>query len=217
MPSASSSAPSRACAILCLLALVVVVVVAATDDHPQNSRKSRDAILEEAALRTGKSAGEILGLLSRLAERRGSPEAELPSPLEESETVAFPERRPMVGSSASSSSLDGGMRLPGHSTGMRDDDAHVGGRLDLDRLLRLSGFPGPGGGVPGDQEDSAILDFLEEVARHGSNEAGSGAGDQPAAHDGPLNGNATAEATSRRSRTSVRVPLLPLSPPVSHP
>ena len=249
-------------AFLCLLALAVAV---AASNHPSNSRKSReelldeDSILEKAALRTGESPQEILRLPGRVAARRnGSPEAGLPRRLEDPDDIALMERR--LGSTGGR--LDGGMRPRGHSKveSPHDKDGgrrhNAGRRHDLDTLLRLSGFPAISNSGRRDHQDSkrggsglgeeeAILDFLEEVVaqrgsreggdsggagehfpreggeHHGSTEAGSGAGDLMSADDGPTNGKATAQATSRRStRTLVRSPslhfllLLPLPLPL---
>ena len=241
----------RACgAFLCLMAIAVAV---AASNHPRNSRKSReallddDAILEKAALRTGESPREILRLLGRVAARRnGSPEAGLPRLLDDPDDISLMEGH--LGSTGGR--LEGGMRPRGHSKveSPHDKDGgrrhNAGRRHDLDTLLRLSGFPAISNSGRRDHQDSkrggsglgeeeAILDFLEEVVaqrgsreggdrggagehfpreggdHHGSTEAGGGAGDLMSADDGPTNGKATAQATSRRStRTLVRSPSL---------
>jgi hypothetical protein len=201
---------------MCLLAFAVVASAStSTDDHPSSARKRRsdvrlldqDAILEQASLRTGKSAREILQQLSRLAERQGSPEAGHPH--------HHPRREPgeggqdLVWLNECLLSIDcvagGGQSHPRHMT--NDDDGRAGGRGDLDRLLGLSGFPGKFG--PGDhssrgEEAEAILRFLVEVAHRGSDEAGRGSGDQPDSGGGP-DGKASAVATSRRQFTRTLV------------
>lgn len=202
------ASPSQACAILCLLAFAVVVSASnSTVDQLSSSPRERllddDAILDVASLRTGKSAGEILRLLTRLAESRGPPEAGHPH-------------------NSSQEPGDGGQNITSPSSFGSSGTSLE--RPDLDRLLRLSGFSANGGefGPGGDHssqvdEVEAILRFLVEVALGGpaATEAGLGSGDHPAARGSP-DGKASAAKTLRRQSVSrIQVRASAFSPPLS--